>query len=205
VRQRLARPRTAGGGIHRDVAPAEDGQPLVGRQLGELGAGTLPFWLVDRQEREAGGVAARGGQLEPGDRAEERVGQLGDDAGAVAGVRVGARRAAVLKVAKDAQGAGHDAVAAPGPQVRDEADAAGVVLEPAVVKRALDVLSFRQVTGTQGNTERPRSFSCGRHHQHSCRHISAVLRLLRGTTLALLLCKLQPHYMSGDSLSRADL
>ncbi len=189
VRQHLTCAGTARGGVHRDVAPAEDGQPLVGGELGHLGAGTPSFCLIERQEGEAGGVAAHLGQFEPGYRAEERVGKLGEDAGAVAGIRVGARRAAVLKVAENAQGAGHDTVAAPGPQVRHQAHSAGVVLEPAIVERALDILPFRQVTRTQGNTETPRSLSCGRHHQHSCRHISAVLRLLRGTTLALLLCR----------------
>ena len=131
--QRLKRARAARGLVDGDVAPAEDGQPLIGGEAGDLGEGTIPFGGIGWQEGQADGVAARLGQREPGDRAEERVGNLGEDAGAVAGVRVRARGAAVLKVAKDAEGAGHHIVTAPGPQVRDKADAAGVMFETAVV------------------------------------------------------------------------
>ena len=131
--QRLAGARAAGGVVDRDVAPAEDGQPLVGGELGDPREATRPFCGIDGQEGEAGGVAARLGQAEPGDLPEERVGKLGQDAGTVAGVRVRARRAAVLQVAQDAQGTGHHVVAAPGAQVGDKANATGVMFETAVV------------------------------------------------------------------------
>ncbi len=98
-----------------------------------MGAGTLPFGSLGWEEGQADGVAAGLGQAEPGDRAEERVGNLREDAGAVAGVRVCAGGATVLKIAQDAEGVGHHVVATSGPQVCDKANATGVVFETAVV------------------------------------------------------------------------
>ena len=73
--------------------------------------------------------ATRRRQVEVDDRAEEAVGDLDQDAGAVAGVGLGARRAAVLEVAERADAHRHDLVAGPALDVDDERDAAGVVLE----------------------------------------------------------------------------
>ncbi len=56
-------------------------------------------------------VAADGGQVEVGDRAQERVGDLRDDACAVAGAGVGADGTAVLEVAQGVQGGLDDVVA----------------------------------------------------------------------------------------------
>jgi len=133
VRQRLAGARAAGGLVDRHVAPAEDGQPLVPRQLGDPGAGVRPLGRVGRQEDEAAGVAAGLGEAEPDDFAEERVRQLGQDAGAVAGVRVRSRRSPVLKIAQDAQRARYDVMAASGGEIGDETHTAGVMFETAVV------------------------------------------------------------------------
>ena len=59
--------------------------------------------------------------------------QLGQDAGAVAGVRVRSRGSPVLKIAQDAQRARYDVMAAPGGEIGDETHTAGVMFETAVV------------------------------------------------------------------------
>ncbi len=69
-----------------------------------------PRRLVGGEEHEAGAVAARHGQGEGEDGAEERVGHLDEDAGAVAGARVGAGRPAVFEVDQEVEGLPHDVV-----------------------------------------------------------------------------------------------
>ena len=83
---------------------------------------------VDRQEGDADGVAPDGGQLEAGDRAEEGVRDLRDDAGAVAGAGVGADGAAVLEVAQRVERGVDDVVPGGAAQRRDHGEAAGVLL-----------------------------------------------------------------------------
>ncbi len=68
---------------------------------------------VGGQKGQAGRVGAGPGSAKPADRAEERVGHLGQDPGAVAGPRVAALRAAVFQVAQHCAGPGHHVVAAP--------------------------------------------------------------------------------------------
>ena len=67
-------------------------------------------------------------------RAQERVGDLGEDARAVAGVGLGAGGAAVVEVAQRGEGLVDDLVGRRAGQRRHEGDAAGVVLVPAVVQ-----------------------------------------------------------------------
>ena len=69
--------------------------------------------------------------------AEEPVRNLDQDAGAVAGQRVGADRAAVGQVLQDLQALLDDGVALRALDVRDEADAAGVVFVGRVVETLL--------------------------------------------------------------------
>jgi hypothetical protein len=133
VGQRLAGALAAGGFLDRDVAPAEDRQPLVGGELGDPRAGHRAFIGVVGEEGHADGVAARFGEAEAGDLAEERVRQLGQDASTVTGVRVRAGRAPVLQIAEHAQRARYHVVAAPSGQVGDKTNAAGVMFETAVV------------------------------------------------------------------------
>ena len=78
--------------------------------------------------------APAGGQREVDDGAQEAVGDLEQDAGAVAGVDLGARRAAVVEVAERAEGVGDDRAAGHALDVADERDPAGVVLEARVVE-----------------------------------------------------------------------
>ena len=133
------RPRLVGGladvvGVDRDVAPAEhalalDADVELEHRL-ELGA---PL-VVGRQEADRDAVAAALGQLEVDDRAEERVGQLQQHPGAVAGARVGARGAAVLEVLDGAQAHVDDVVRRHVVQAGDERHAAGIVLVARVVE-----------------------------------------------------------------------
>jgi hypothetical protein len=77
------------------------------------------------------------------------MGDLREDARAIAGIRLGARGAPVLKVAQDAESAGYDIMPAPGRKIRYESHTAGVMFELTVVQ----------------------TVGCGRHHQNSCRLI----------------------------------
>ena len=74
------------------------------------------------------------GQLEVDDLAQEGVRHLDEQPGAVAGVDLGAGRAAVVEVVQRGQRVRDDRVAAPALDVRHEGDAAGVVLVRAVVQ-----------------------------------------------------------------------
>ena len=65
---------------------------------------------------------------------EEVVRDLNEHAGAVAGQRVGAHRAAVLEVGEDLERVGDDLMRLAALEVGDEADAAGIVLVRRVVK-----------------------------------------------------------------------
>ena len=123
--------------LGRHLAPAEDRQPLLGGDLLDLGAGLGHGLVVAGQERRAHGVRARRRELEAGlagDGAEERVGDLHQDAGAVTGVRLGARGAAVLQVAQGGEGLHQDLVAGLTGQGGDEGHATGVVLVARVVE-----------------------------------------------------------------------
>ena len=73
-------------------------------------------------------------EVEVDDRAQERVGDLGEDARAVADERVGARGAAVVEVAQGGQRVVDDVVAGAAPHRGHEGDAAGVVLVLAAVQ-----------------------------------------------------------------------
>ena len=87
--------------VGRDVAPAEDDLILVADQRLEARDQIVALRRVVRQEDEAGAVAALLGQREAergGDLAQEPIGDLDQDAGAVAGVDLAAAGAAVLEV-----------------------------------------------------------------------------------------------------------
>ena len=69
-----------------------------------------------------------------GDHFEELVRNLHEDAGAVAGKRVGADGAAMGQILQDLEALLDDFVARPGLQVGDEADAAGIVFSLWIVE-----------------------------------------------------------------------
>ena len=66
--------------------------------------------------------------------AEELVGHLEEDAGAVAGVRLAPTGAAVQEVDQHLERLAHDGVRLPALDVDDEADAACVVFVPGIVE-----------------------------------------------------------------------
>ena len=68
---------------------------------------------------------------------QELVRHLHQDAGAVAGQRIAAARAAMRQVLQNLQALLHDVVRLDAFDVGDEADAAGVVLEPRIVQSLL--------------------------------------------------------------------
>jgi len=84
--------------LDRHVAPAQHVLPLGLDGLGDQPLGVLAGERVARQEADPHAVAAHVGQVERHLGAQERVGQLDQDARAVAGVRVGTLGAAVLEV-----------------------------------------------------------------------------------------------------------
>ena len=172
VGQHRPRAVAAGGDVERDLAPAKDGQPLRGGEPGQGGCHQVPF---GGEEGHAGRVGAGFRQLEVTRGAEELVGDLGQDPRPVPGPRVAALGTPVFKVAQHPQGPGHHIVTAASGQVRDEADAARVVLELGVVK-------------------------AGSRHALSCRLSKTPLQCA-GTTLALL----HRHYITGRILYQGSL
>ena len=122
------------GRVDRHVAPAEDGEALLGGDLLDAAAGLGDLLLPAGQERGADGVRVRLRELEVDDLAEERVREAEQDARAVTGVGLGAGRAAVLEVAERGDRLGDDVVARLAGQGGDERDTAGVVLVESVVE-----------------------------------------------------------------------
>ena len=94
------------------------------------------------QERDAGRVRARGREVEVDDLTVEAVGRLDEDARAVAGVGLGAGRAAVVQAADRGERLVDDRVAGATLHVDDEADTARVVLEARVVQRRKLAFAF---------------------------------------------------------------
>ncbi len=89
---------------------------------------------IGGQEGQSGGVGTRRGQIDSGLFAQERVGDLDHNAGAVAGVGFGAAGAAVVHPAERREPLAHHVVGAPPVHVGDERDPACVVLECGVVE-----------------------------------------------------------------------
>ncbi len=118
-------------GVDRNVAPAEDDLALgLDGALELLRAGEARRVLL-RQEHHADAVFAGRRQHDTLGRhlgAVVVVGNLDQDAGAVAHQPIGADRAAVVQVLKDLQTLLDDRVRLAAGNVGDEADAAGIVL-----------------------------------------------------------------------------
>src|SRR5690606_7219862 len=86
------------------------------------------------QERDTDRVVARSGKLRGDDVAHERVGDLREDARAVARVGLCAHRAAVVEVQEGRETRVDDVASGCAAQSRDERDSTGVVLESWVVQ-----------------------------------------------------------------------
>ena len=115
--------------VDRDLAPADHGEVLVGRQPLDALAGPGRLVGVGRQEGDPGRVGTRGRERAAGHGPVEGVGDLDQDAGPVAGVDLRSRGTSVFEVAQAAETLADHVVAASPVHVYDERDAAGVVLE----------------------------------------------------------------------------
>ncbi len=130
--------------VGRDVgAPAEQLEAFLRGDLFERLAHHVAAFGVARHEQHADAVLAglrqRDAELLRLAR-EELVRDLHQDAGAVAGARIGADRAAMLEIAENLQRVLHDLLGLAALDVGNEADAAGILGESGIVEAA----SFRQ-------------------------------------------------------------
>ena len=131
--------------------PAEHPQPLLGHDLLDACDGLLGVGGVEGQEGDTDAVRARRREVEAGHPPEEGVGHLDEDAGAVAGVRLGTRCAAVVEVAQRSEGGVDDVAAGTTLDVDHEGHTAGVVLEARVVEpRRLGETAERHPCGRGG-------------------------------------------------------
>ena len=116
------------------VAPAEQVLPFLGDEPLEKPLGHLAVMRLARQEHEPDAVFSFGRKRKGRHLAEEPIGNLQQDAGAVAGVGLAAARAAVPQVHQHLQRLPHDRVGTTPLDVHDEADAAGVVFVQRIVQ-----------------------------------------------------------------------
>ena len=170
-------------GMHRHVAPGDDTQAFVvddalDRRLGLLGGERL-----DRQERQPDGVLPGRRQHVAELAAEEAVGHLDEDPGAVTRVGLGPGRPAVVEVGQRRQGRVDELAADDALQMGDEGHTARVVLEAGVVE-AMTLGSPAKGCAAFGCRPRPRK-SNGRLGWCPGRHLArTVNRQSRGSTLA---------------------
>ena len=130
--------------VGRDIgAPAKQLEAFLRGDLFEGLAHHLAPLGVARHEQHADAVLA-GLRQRDAERLrlarEELVRNLHQDAGAVAGARIGADRAAMLEIEQDGQRILHDLLGLPALDVGDEADAAGILGEGGIV----EAVAFRQ-------------------------------------------------------------
>ncbi len=136
-RHRALRGVAERGGVDRHFAPAEERLALVDDGPLDLAHAGRARRRVLRQEHHAHAVGAGLGELhlQLGHLlAEEAVGDLHEDARAVAVQRVRARGAPVREVVEDREPVRHDVVGLLPLDVRDEAHAARVVLVAGVIE-----------------------------------------------------------------------
>ena len=118
--------------VGRHVAPAEQHQSLVLDLVGDDALDDFAPRRLPRHEQRADGVFAGLRQLEADLRGlarEEGVRDLHQDAGAVAGARIGADRAAMFEIAENADRVRDDLMRLLALDVGDEADAAGILFQ----------------------------------------------------------------------------
>ena len=116
------------------ISPAQDLQSFGFGDLLHRGAGGGGVLGRLRQERDAGGVAARGGQLEIDDLAQECVRDLNKDAGAVTAARLGSLGSAMFKVEQRGDGLIDNVSGASAVHIDDHGHSARIVLECGVVQ-----------------------------------------------------------------------
>ncbi|MGC0404098.1 hypothetical protein RKD27_006742 [Streptomyces sp. SAI-126] len=190
------RHRRAGGGTEqlggdRDLAPAEDGEALLGGDRLDLRDGVLGAVL--RQEGDTDGVRTGRGQFEAGDLAEEGVRNLGQDARAVTRVGLGAGGTAVLQVAQNRERLLDQRMARLAGEGGHEADATGVLFVAGVVHtlRSRASIHERPLLATRGVLGR-----LARRTHRLSRRRQLAYSACRGTTLALCVsAKFRAGYM----------
>ena len=124
------------GVVGRHVAPAEQQLAFAGHRALDLLLARHARRRLLRQKHHADAVLSERRQREPlpaAGAAQECVGKLDQDARAVALQRVGAGRAAVGKILEDLQALRDDRMAGLALDVRDEPQAAGIVLVRRIV------------------------------------------------------------------------
>ena len=118
--------------VGRHVAPAENRHALLRGDRRVSVHDFLPPCLFVRQEQRADGVVAgrRQCEAELGRLlGEELVRHLHQDAGAIAGARIGADRAAVLEIEQDRQRILDDLVRLAPFDIGNESDPAGILFQ----------------------------------------------------------------------------
>ena len=123
---------------HGHVAPAQRAVPLLGADAdAQLLAAQAPAGVAGK-EHQSGRVGAGRRQLElelaAAGAAQEAVGLLDGDAGAVAGLGIGAGGPSVVEVGERHQGQPHQLVCRSPVEAHERAQSAGVVLEASLVK-----------------------------------------------------------------------
>ena len=119
------------------IAPAEDSEALLLGNALEDAFALQTVVLFHGQEAHGHAVGAGFGQGYAQFSAfarKEGVGNLNEDAGAVAGLRVAARGAAMGEVDEHLEALADDLVALFAPDVRDKSNAAGIVLIPRMIE-----------------------------------------------------------------------
>jgi hypothetical protein len=137
---------TERGMIHRNVAPAEQGLPLLAHDGGKPFLTLARLGSIARQEHHAAAVMPGFGQLHTELAAlaiQKGMRHLDQDAGAVTGVLLAAAGAAMHEVAQDGQRLRHDLVRAAALHVHHEADATGVVLGGRIIEALLCLTLFQ--------------------------------------------------------------
>jgi hypothetical protein len=125
-------------GVDRHRPPTEYPQSLGGSGLGHHRLHPVTGGLAGRQERDAGGVAARCRQRDAefgaGHRPQELVRDGDGDTGTVAALRLGPGGAAVVHVVQRRQGGADEGVARPAAEVGEAGHPAGVGFVARVVQ-----------------------------------------------------------------------
>ncbi|CAB4897173.1 unannotated protein [freshwater metagenome] len=126
--------RPEAGRIDGNGTPSESAQALFGDDGLDRGHGLGSVTDVSRQERQADGVLTHGRKFEAGDRTQEAVRHLDEDAGTIAGIGLGPGGATVLHVAQGADAHGDNGATGDTVDVGDEGDTTGIVFESRVVE-----------------------------------------------------------------------
>ena len=126
--------RSGAGRLHRDVAPAGQPESLVVAGGGDECLAVCASRGVLREEDHPHPVGPGRREREGGVAAEEGVGELDQDAGAVAAQRIRTGGPTVAEVAERLQAGADDLVGRLPMQSRHEGDPAGVVMQPRIVQ-----------------------------------------------------------------------